>query len=125
MTQKKDSIDSFFDLADRVVDGAAKVLQDMPEPDSDDDSPPSRVIDVPERVESKPATNLHGILTEGQKKPREVILSIKNVSKRRKGGGGVNIIAETMTHDLVCVVLSEGDWKKICDSADWLRMVEE
>lgn len=129
MAEKKGAIDSLFDFADKIVDGAAAVLKDVPEPPSDDDDDPpvrgpdKRVIDVPtdsppllksgHQAESKPAT----------KKMREVTLGIRNVSQRR--GGGVNIIAETPTHELVVVVLSEEDWKKVVDTADWLRMVPE
>jgi hypothetical protein len=128
MTEKKSMIDSLFDAAERVVDGAAGVLSGVPEPEEELEKakPESqvqprygKVIDVPS--ESQPL--LKSDAKQEVKKPREVVLGVKNVSSRRRGG--VNIVAETPTHELVCIVLSEEDWKKVCDAADWMRMVSE
>lgn len=123
MTQRRDTIDTFFDAMDKVVDGAAKVLKDMPEPDSDDEEvTPSgrRVIDV--ESTSKPLLKSGGG-DEKQKSPKEIKLAIKNVSKRKRGG--VTVIAETSVHEMVAIQLDEEDWKKIVDAADWMRMVDE
>jgi hypothetical protein len=125
---KKDAIDSMFDFADKIVDGAATVLKDMPEPDGDDDyepnptgekSGPKRVVDVEYRQQPLLKSG------EGQmskKQPREVTLRIKALAKRR---GGVAIMCETPTHEIVVVNLEEKDWKTLCDNADWMRMVKE
>lgn len=118
---KKDAVDSLFDFADKIVDGAATVLKDMPEPDDEEDTPvevpnpPKRVIDVP--VDSQP------LLKSGAKKPREVHLHIKAIAKRT--GGGVGILCETPTHEIVVIGLDAKDWKTLCDNADWMRMVKD
>jgi hypothetical protein len=125
MTQKKDAIDSIFDFADKIVDGAAAVLKDVPEPDSDEEpdyprfhkEEPKRVIDVPEQ----PLLKSDGHM--GKKQPREVTLNIRAISKRQRGG--VAILAETPTHDVVVINLEEKDWKTLCDNADWMRMVKD
>lgn len=123
MTGKKDDksfLDSFFDTADRIVDGAAKVLEDVPDPDGEEEVIPVRrerteraVIDVPS--ESEPLLKSG----EGKKKPREVLLAFRNISLRRDGN--VVIIAEMETHEVVAVVVSTEDYKKMVDAADWLE----
>lgn len=121
MKPKKDAVDSLFDFADKIVDGATAVLKDMPEPDSDDDDVPRYVPQTPRIIEMPPDGGpLLKSGSDGPKKMREVTLGIRNVNRRR--GGGVTIIAETPTHEVVAVVLSEEDWKKLYDAADWLRM---
>lgn len=119
MTQKKDMIDSLFDMADRVVDGAVAVLKDVPEPEGDEDMGSKKVIDVTDQPLLKSGTESP---VANKKAPREVSLSIKNVSQR---GKGVVIIAETATRELVAITLSGEDWKKVYDAADWLRMVPD
>lgn len=113
--QKKDNIDSFFDSLDRVVDGAAAVLKDMPGPDDDDDTP----VEIP--ATSKRVIDVRQ-LPEGNRGPRQIVLGIQGVSKRKNGG--VSILAETPVHEVVVLLLSEADWKKLCDNADWLRSNE-
>lgn len=112
MSEKKDFVDSIFDFADRVADGAAYVLKDMPDPDGDDsDDEKRKVIDVP--VETRP------LLKSGSKKQRrEVELVIKNVAPNQKGG--VTLIAETPVHEIVAVHMSKEDFMKLVDAADWL-----
>lgn len=123
MVQKKDAIDSLFDFADKVVDGASAVLKDMPEPDNDDvetpvEIPSKKVIDV--EVTEQPLLKSG---PSGPTKPREVTLHIKAIAKRKNGG--VGILAETATHDVVVINLDAKDWKTLCDNADWMRMVRE
>lgn len=117
MTQKKNAIDSLFDLAEGVVDSVSPYLKEDEESDSE-------VVDVEYvevKVKQQPLLKSEGSMNT-KKLPREVTLYIKAVAKRR---GGVGILCETETHEMVVINLEERDWKTLCDNADWMRMVKE
>lgn len=121
MTGKKEDkgfLDSFFDTADRIVDGAAKVLKDTPDPETGEMDEESPVKRVDKAVIDVPSSEPEPLLKSG-KKPREVLLAFRNISLRRDGR--VVIIAEMETHEVVAMVISLDDYRKMVDAADWLE----
>lgn len=115
MAEKKNALDSLFDYAERVVDGVSPYLKEDEE---------GNVVDAEYvEVKSRQQTLLKDDPLERSKRkgPREVTLKLKAISKRKSGG--VGLLMETTTHEIVVVNLSDEDWETLCDNADWMRMV--
>ena len=118
--EEKGFLDSFFDTAESIVDGAVKVFADVPDPDTGETlGEVKRETSVKNERYIEAKSYEEEAKEGGKKKPREVLLAFRNISLRRDGR--VVIIAEMETHEVVAVVVSEEDYRKMVEAAEWLE----